>query len=154
MSGLDFAAVVDDFTSRVDESLGEVESGMIDLGEAQGYVADKSVLHMNVGQGDLHLVIPSRAANASEFFRVDWQRVFTILLEHRKRLLVVDLPDPVGVTWDPDFRKSDELASSLTSLVDEGDGLLDTSLEIEPAGLGSDGGGLILCEGHTESLYD
>jgi hypothetical protein len=39
VSRLDLAAVVDDFTGRVDESLGKVESGMIDLGEAQGYVA-------------------------------------------------------------------------------------------------------------------
>jgi hypothetical protein len=53
-------------------------------------------------------------------------------------LLVVDLPHPVGVAGNPDFWKSNELAPSLTSLVDEVDSLLNTSLEVEPARLRGD----------------
>jgi hypothetical protein len=86
----------------------------------------------------LHLVVTSSAADTSEFLRVDWKRVLTVLLQHGKRLLVVHLPHPVGVTRNPDFWKSDELAPSLTGLVDEVDGLLNTSFEVEPAWLRCD----------------
>ena len=81
----------------------------------------------------LHLVVTRSATNPSEFLRVDWEGVLTVLLQHRKRLLVVDLPHPVGVAGNPDFWKSNALAPSLTGLVDEVDGLLDTSFEVEPA---------------------
>ena len=38
MGRLDLAAVVDDFTRRINQRLGQVESGVIDLGETKGYV--------------------------------------------------------------------------------------------------------------------
>lgn len=41
--GLDFAAVVDDFTGGIDQGLREVECGVIDLGEAEGDVAVRIV---------------------------------------------------------------------------------------------------------------
>jgi hypothetical protein len=53
-------------------------------------------------------------------------------------LLVVVLPEPVRVSWDPDLWEGDELASSFTSLVDELDGLLNAGLKIEPTWLRSD----------------
>ena len=98
----------------------------------------------------LHLVVTSSATNAPELLGVDGKRVFAVLLQHGQRLLVVDLPHPVRVAWDPDLRKSDELASSLTSFIDESNGLLNASFEIEPAGLGCDSGGLVLSERHVE----
>jgi len=39
MSRLNLTAVVDDLTSRVDQGLGKVESGMVDLGETERDVA-------------------------------------------------------------------------------------------------------------------
>ena len=40
MSGLDFAAVIDDVAGWGDENLRQVESCMVDLGETEGDVAD------------------------------------------------------------------------------------------------------------------
>ena len=97
----------------------------------------------------LHLIASSGATNASELFGVNGKRVLTVLLQHRQRLLVIDLPHPVRVAWDPNFWESDELASCLASFVDKGDCLLDASFKIEPARLGGDSGGLILAERHS-----
>lgn len=98
--------------------------------------------------GSLHLIVTSSATNAPELFRVNGKGVLAVLLQHGKRLLVVDLPHPVRVARNPDFWKCDELASSLTGFIDECDSLLNAGLEIEPAGFGGDSGGLVLAEGH------
>lgn len=87
------------------------------------------------GNHGLHLVVTRSASNTSEFLRVNWKRVLTILLQHRKRLLVVDFPHPIRIARNPDFWECNELASSLTSFVDEVDGLLYTGFEVEPAWL-------------------
>lgn len=63
-------------------------------------------------------------------------------------MLVVDLPHPVWVAGDPYFWKSDKLATSIASLIDEGNGFLDASLKIEPARLGGDGCSFILGKRH------
>jgi hypothetical protein len=103
---------------------------------------------------DLHLVVARRTANASKLFRVDGKRVLAVLLQHRQRLLVVDLPHPVRVARKPDFRESDELTSNVTGLLDEGDGLLYAGSKIEPAWLGGDDGGFVLGKRHVGSLGD
>jgi len=114
---------------------------MIDLGEAKGDIATCVVnqsRNRNPRRLHSHLVIPRRTANPTKLFRVHRKRVLTVPLEHGKRLLVVDLPHPVGIAWDPYFREGDELAACVAGFFDEVDGLLDAGFEVEPAGLGSD----------------
>jgi hypothetical protein len=53
-------------------------------------------------------------------------------------LLVVDLPHPVWITWDPYFGEGNELAAGLTRFIDEVDGLSNTALKIEPGRLRGD----------------
>lgn len=67
-------------------------------------------------------------------------------------MLVVDLPHPIRIAWDPDLRKGDELTSSVSSFFDEVDGLLDAGFEVEPAWLGSDSCGFVLGERHCDDL--
>ncbi|KAI6752059.1 hypothetical protein HG531_006755 [Fusarium graminearum] len=116
VSGLDLAAVVDDSTVRTDQNLGQVESGVVNLRESQR---------------DKDLVIASSASDAAHLFRVDSHGVLTVSLEHREGLEVGDLPHPVGISRNP-CDVSNKLASSLTSFVDEVNGLANTALEIEP----------------------
>lgn len=86
MGGLDLAAVVDDVAFGVNKSLGEVQSGVVDLGEAKR---------------DVDLVIAGCAADAAHLLRVDGKGVLAVLLQHGKRLEIVDLPHPVRVARDP-----------------------------------------------------
>lgn len=86
----------------------------------------------------VHLVIPRSPSDALELFRVDGHGVLAVLLQHGERLLVVYLPLPVGVAWDPDFGEGDELCAGGTGFVDEVDGLADAAFEVEPCGLGGD----------------
>lgn len=100
----------------------------------------------------LHLVVTGGTSDAPELFRIDGQRVLTILLQHRQRLLVVDLPHPVRISRNPNFGEGDQLAPTLSGLLDEGYGLLDASLKVEPARLGRDGGSLVLSKRHVECM--
>ena len=120
--------------------------------------------------GCVHLVIPRSPSDALELFRVDGHGVLAVLLQHGERLLVVYLPLPVRVAWDPDFGEGDELCAGGTGFVDEVDGLADAAFEVEPCGLGGDlcfwsvwrersgkdgcayGSGFVLCEHHVEGL--
>ena len=52
--------------------------------------------------------------------------------------MVVYLPHPVGIAWDPHFGEGNEFAAGGASFVDEVDCFLDASGEIKPAGLGGD----------------
>ena len=80
VSGLDLATVVDDLTGRVNESLGQVKSGMIDLGEAKGDVAIESVFRSQVDPRQTYIWL-SRAArrmrrNSSESIGREFSRYF------------------------------------------------------------------------------
>lgn len=86
VGGLDLAAVVDDVALWVDEGLGEVQGGVVDLGEAKR---------------DVDLVIAGCAADAAHLLRVDGEGVLPVLLQHGEGLEVVDLPHPVRVARDP-----------------------------------------------------
>lgn len=91
VGGLDLATVVDDVSLWVDESLGEVQGGVVDLGESKR---------------DVDLVIAGCAADAAHLLRVDGKGVLAVLLQHGKGLEVVDLPHPVRVARDPCRRVS------------------------------------------------
>jgi hypothetical protein len=93
--------------------------------------------------GCIHLVVSSSPANAPELLRVNRKGVLAVLLEQGQRLLVVVLPEPVGVAWNPDLREGNQLASSFASLIDEFDSFLNAGLKIEPAWLR--GNLLMLC---------
>lgn len=86
VGGLDLAAVVDDVSLWVDEGLGEVQGGVVDLGEAKR---------------DVDLVIAGCAADTAHLLRVDGKGVLAVLLQHGEGLEVVDLPHPVRVSRDP-----------------------------------------------------
>lgn len=83
---LDLAAVVDDVALRVDEGLGEVARGVVDLGEAKR---------------DVDLIVAGGSADATHLLRVDGEGVLPVLLQHGERLEVVDLPHPVRITRNP-----------------------------------------------------
>ena len=87
---------------------------------------------------NVHLVVPRCTANTSELLRIHGQGVLTVRLQHWERLLVVDLPHPVRVAWDPDFWEGNELASCCAGFIDEVNGLLNAGFEVEPAWLGGD----------------
>ena len=53
-------------------------------------------------------------------------------------MLVVYLPHPVGIAWDPDFGEGNEFAAGGAGFVDEVDCFLDAGSEVKPAGLGGD----------------
>lgn len=86
VGGLDLAAVVDDLAGWADEHLGQVQGGVVDLGEAQR---------------DKDLVIAGGPADAAHLLGVYGHRVLAVLLEHGEALQVGDLPHPVGVSGDP-----------------------------------------------------
>lgn len=80
VSRLDLAAVVDDFTGWVDQSLGQVESGVVNLGEAKGDVAVELVLHAYIWTWLTYIWL-SRAArrmrrNSSESMGREFSRYF------------------------------------------------------------------------------
>jgi hypothetical protein len=83
---LDLATMVDNIAVRSDEDLGEVESGVVNLREAER---------------DIDLVIPSGATDAAHFLGVDSHGVLAVSLDHGKGLEVGYLPHPVGITGDP-----------------------------------------------------
>lgn len=66
---LDLAAEVDDVAFRVDEGLGEVQGGVVDLGEAKR---------------DVDLVIAGSSADAAHFLRIDGKGVLAVRLQHGK----------------------------------------------------------------------
>ena len=53
-------------------------------------------------------------------------------------MLIVNLPHPVRIPWDPDFGEGDEFGASGAGFVDEVNGLADAAFEIEPSRLRSD----------------
>ena len=59
-------------------------------------------------------------------------------------MLIIDLPHPIRIPGDPNFREGDEAATCCAGFVDPFDGLLDGELEVEPAGFSSHGRGLVL----------
>lgn len=69
VGGLDLAAVVDDVSLWVDEGLGEVQGGMVDLGEAKR---------------DVDLVVAGGSADTAHLLRVDGKGVLAVLLQHGK----------------------------------------------------------------------
>lgn len=69
VGGLDLAAEVDDVSFRVNERLGKVEGGVVDLGEAKR---------------DVDLVIAGSSADAAHFLRVDGKGVLAVRLQHGK----------------------------------------------------------------------
>jgi hypothetical protein len=56
------------------------------------------------------------------------------------------------ISRNEDFRKADDVGTVLCCLLDETDGLVDTTLEIVPDGLGLDGGDLEGL-GHLDRLW-
>jgi hypothetical protein len=83
---LDLAAVVDDLAGRADENLGQVQGGVVDLGEAQR---------------DKDLVVAGGPADAAHLLGVYGHGVLAVLLEHGEALQVGNLPHPVGVSGNP-----------------------------------------------------
>lgn len=78
MSGLDLAAVVDYFASRVDQRLTEVQSGVINLGEPkrnvawrdqQGYVKVLTDPYILLSRAARRMRLNSSESMASEFSR-------------------------------------------------------------------------------------
>ena len=129
MRGLDFPAVVQDIAVRANKHLREMASRHIDL---------------TVAQRDIYAVLPRRSTDPPHLVRIRGHAVFAVCLEERQRLLIVDLPHPVGIPRDPNFREGDEAATCCAGFVDPFDCLLDGELEVEPAGFSSHGRGLVL----------
>lgn len=96
-----------------------------------------------------HLIIPRRPPNPPKLLGIHSHRVLPVLLEHRQRLLVVDLPHPVRVPRDPDLGEGDEFAARLAGFVDEVNGLADAGFEVEPGGFGGD-----LCDVEFEGSWE
>ncbi len=136
MCGLDLPAVVQDIAVRANEHLREMASRHINL---------------TVAERDIDAVLPRRSTDAPHLVRIRGQAVFAVGLEEGQRLLIIDLPHPVGIPGYPNFREGDEAATCCASFVDPFDGLLDGKLEVEPAGFGSHCRGLVLFDlgGHV-----
>jgi hypothetical protein len=76
---------------------------------------------------NLHLVVPRSPPNSFELLRVHGHRVLPVLLQHRQRLLVVHLPHPVRIPWNPDLGEGDEFGSGGARFVNEIYGLPDAA---------------------------
>ena len=129
MRGLDLAAEVQDIAVRANKHLREIASRHINL---------------TVAQRDIYAVLPRRSTDPPHLVRIRGQAVFAVCLEEGQRLLIIDLPHPVRIPGDPNFREGDEAATCCAGFVDPFDGLLDGEFEVEPAGFSSHGRGLVL----------
>ena len=59
--------------------------------------------HVNlaVTQGDVNAILTGCRTDSAHFIRIRWQTVLPLGFQEGERLLVVDLPHPVGITWNP-----------------------------------------------------
>ena len=111
-------------------------------------------INFTVAQRDIDAVFPCRGADATHLVRIRGQAVLAVCFEEGQRLLIIDLPHPVGISGDPDFGESDETAACCAGFVDPFDGLLDGELEVEPTRFSGHCRGLILLDLGGHGRYE
>ena len=86
MGGLDLSPVIENVSVGTNKNLGEMASCHVDL----------AVAHRNIDS-----IVANSRTDSAHLIGIGREAVLTVCLEKWKGLLIIDLPHPVRVAWDP-----------------------------------------------------